>query len=480
MLPIAIRDAREFSVLPKRLNRHGLVTGATGTGKTVTLQVMAERMSRACIPVFAADVKGDLSGVATAGKSSEKFQQRLNLIGVPSHEFSANPCIFWDVFGKQGHPVRTTISEMGPLLLSRLLALNETQAGVLQILFSYADDAGLLLLDLKDLRSMLAHVGEIRKDLTTQYGNVTPASVGAIQRALLMLEEQGGDQFFGEPAFELSDLLQTDSAGHGIINILHAEQLIRSPKVYATLLLWMLSELFEQLPEVGDLEKPKLVFFFDEAHLLFDDAPAALLDKIEQVVRLIRSKGVGVFFVTQHPMDIPEKVLTQLGNRVQHALRAFTPNEQKKLRAAAETFRANPELNLEQAIPELGIGEAIVSFLDEKGSPAPAERVYIMPPFSRIGPLDERERLVTMQSSIVAGVYEKTIDRESAYEMLKQKAEQSAAAVPAEEVRKPKAAGRKPDDVMTAMVKSAARAAASQAGRSLIRGILGGLLGGKK
>ncbi len=480
MLPIAIRDAREFSVLPKRLNRHGLVTGATGTGKTVTLQVMAERMSRAGIPVFAADVKGDLSGVATAGKSSEKFQQRLNLIGVPSHEFSANPCIFWDVFGKQGHPVRTTISEMGPLLLSRLLALNETQAGVLQILFSYADDAGLLLLDLKDLRSMLAHVGEIRKDLTTQYGNVTPASVGAIQRALLMLEEQGGDQFFGEPAFELSDLLQTDSAGHGIINILHAEQLIRSPKVYATLLLWMLSELFEQLPEVGDLEKPKLVFFFDEAHLLFDDAPAALLDKIEQVVRLIRSKGVGVFFVTQHPMDIPEKVLTQLGNRVQHALRAFTPNEQKKLRAAAETFRANPELNLEQAIPELGIGEAIVSFLDEKGSPAPAERVYIMPPFSRIGPLDERERLVTMQSSIVAGVYEKTIDRESAYEMLKQKAEQSAAAVPAEEVRKPKAAGRKPDDVMTAMVKSAARAAASQAGRSLIRGILGGLLGGKK
>ncbi|MCL4305367.1 DUF853 domain-containing protein [bacterium] len=480
MLPIAIRDSREFSVLPKLLNRHGLVTGATGTGKTVTLQVMAERMSRAGIPVFAADVKGDLSGVATAGKSSEKFQQRLNLIGVPSHEFSANPCIFWDVFGKQGHPVRTTISEMGPLLLSRLLALNETQAGVLQILFSYADDAGLLLLDLKDLRSMLAHVGEIRKDLTTQYGNVTPASVGAIQRALLMLEEQGGDQFFGEPAFELSDLLQTDSAGHGIINILHAEQLIRSPKVYATLLLWMLSELFEQLPEVGDLEKPKLVFFFDEAHLLFDDAPAALLDKVEQVVRLIRSKGVGVFFVTQHPMDVPEKVLTQLGNRVQHALRAFTPNEQKKLRAAAETFRANPELNLEQAIPELGIGEAIVSFLDEKGSPAPAERVYIMPPFSRIGPLDERERLVTMQSSIVAGVYEKTIDRESAYEMLKQKAEQSAAAAPAEEIRKPKAAGRKPDDVMTAMVKSAARAAASQAGRSLIRGILGGLFGGKK
>ncbi|MCB9357733.1 MAG: DUF853 family protein [Calditrichaeota bacterium] len=480
MLPIAICKSQEISIVPKRLNRHGLVTGATGTGKTVTLQVLAERMSRAGIPVFAADIKGDLAGVATAGKMSEKFQKRLNLLGVTEHAFSANSCIFWDVFGKQGHPVRTTISEMGPLLISRLLNLNETQAGVLQIIFSYADDEGLLILDLKDLRAMLAHVAEIRKELTTEYGNVSPASVGAIQRALLTLEEQGGDQFFGEPAFELSDLMQTDQNGNGIINVLHAEQLVRSPKVYATFLLWMLSELFEQLPEVGDPDRPKLVFFFDEAHLLFDDAPSALLDKIEQVVRLIRSKGVGVFFVTQHPLDIPEKVLTQLGNRVQHALRAFTPAEQKKLKSAAETFRANPDLDLEKIIPELGIGEAIVSFLDEQGVPAPAERAYILPPFSRIGPLEQQERLVTMQTSIVAGVYEKTIDRESAYEKLKAKAETAAASEPAEEIRKAKPAARKSDDVLTSVVKSAARAAASQAGRSLIRGILGGLLGGKK
>jgi DNA helicase HerA-like ATPase len=480
MLPIAIKDSVEISVLPKRLNRHGLVTGATGTGKTVTLQVMVERMSRAGIPVFAADIKGDLSGVAVAGKSSDKFQQRLDMLGVKEHEFSANSCVFWDVFGKKGHPIRTTISEMGPLLLSRLLNLNETQAGVLQIIFSYADDEGLLLLDLKDLRAMLAHVGEVRKELTTEYGNVSPASIGAIQRALLTLEEQGGDKFFGEPAFDLMDLLQTDANGHGYINILHAEELVRAPKVYATFLLWMLSELFEQLPEVGDPDKPKLVFFFDEAHLLFDEAPPALLDKIEQVVRLIRSKGVGVFFVTQHPMDVPEKVLTQLGNRVQHALRAFTPAEQKKLKAAAETFRANPGLDLEKAIPELGIGEAVVSFLDEKGIPAPAERAYILPPFSRIGPLEDNERLVTMQSSIVAGVYEQAVDRESAYEKLKGKAEQAAASGQAEEVRKSTKSTRQPEDVMTAVMKSAARAAASQAGRSLIRGLLGSLLGKKR
>lgn len=480
MLSIASTNSTEISVLPNRLNRHGLVTGATGTGKTVTLQVLAERMSRAGIPVFAADVKGDLSGVATAGKPSEKFQQRLNMLGIKEHAFSANSCLFWDVFGKKGHPIRTTISEMGPLLLSRLLNLNETQAGVLQIIFSYADDEGLLLLDLKDLRAMLAHVGEIRKELTTEYGNVSPASIGAIQRALLSLEEQGGAQFFGEPAFDLMDLLQTDVNGHGCINILHAEELVRSPKVYATFLLWMLSELFEQLPEVGDPDKPKLVFFFDEAHLLFDDAPAALLDKIEQVVRLIRSKGVGIFFVTQHPLDVPEKVLTQLGNRVQHALRAFTPAEQKKLKAAAETFRSNPGLDLERAIPELGIGEAIVSFLDEKGVPAPAERAYILPPFSRIGPLADNERLVTMQSSMVAGVYEQAVDRESAYEKLKQKAEQAAASEPAEAVRTKKKSTRQTDDMMTAVMKSAARAAASQAGRSLIRGILGGLLGNKR
>lgn len=480
MLSIAIHSGQEISVLPKLLNRHGLVTGATGTGKTVTLQVIAERLSRAGIPVFAADVKGDLAGVAVAGSSSEKFQKRLEQIGVKEHSFSSNSVALWDVFGQKGHPVRTTISEMGPLLLSRLLNLNETQAGVLQIVFSYADDEGMLILDLKDLRAMLGHVADQRKELTTEYGNVSPASIGAIQRALLTLEEQGGDQFFGEPAFELSDLLQTDSNGNGIINILHAEQLVRAPKVYATFLLWMLSELFEQLPEVGDIEKPKLVFFFDEAHLLFEDAPDALLDKIEQVVRLIRSKGIGVFFVTQHPLDIPEKVLSQLGNRVQHALRAFTPNEQKKLKAAADTFRSNPDLDLEKAIPELGIGEAIVSFLDEKGTPKPAERAYVMPPFSRIGPIEANERLAILQSSVVAGVYEKTVDRESAYEMLKGKAEKAAASPPAEEVRKTKTATRQPEDVMTSVMKSAARAAASQAGRSLIRGILGSLLGGKR
>ena len=480
MLPIAYVNGQEISVLPKLLNRHGLVTGATGTGKTVTLQVIAERLSREGIPVFVADVKGDLAGVAVAGQPSEKFQKRLDQLGIKEHAFSANSCVLWDVFGQKGHPVRTTISEMGPLLLSRLLNLNETQAGVLQIVFSYADDQGMLLLDLKDLRAMLGHVADQRKELTTEYGNVSPASIGAIQRALLSLEEQGGDQFFGEPAFELSDLLQTDSNGNGIINILHAEQLVRSPKVYATFLLWMLSELFENLPEVGDVEKPKLVFFFDEAHLLFEDAPDALLDKIEQVVRLIRSKGIGVFFVTQHPLDIPEKVLSQLGNRVQHALRAFTPNEQKKLKAAADTFRANPGLDLEKAIPELGIGEAIVSFLDEKGTPLPAERVFIAPPFSRIGPIEANERLAILQSSIIAGVYEQSVDRESAYEMLKSKAEKAASSPPAEEVRKTRTSTRQPEDVMTAVMKSAARAAASQAGRSLIRGILGGLLGGKR
>ncbi|MBK6766719.1 MAG: DUF853 family protein [bacterium] len=480
-LPIAVAQGKEISVLPKLLNRHGLVTGATGTGKTVTLQVIAEQLSRAGIPVFAADVKGDLAGIAAAGRISEKFQKRLDQLGITEHAFSANSVLLWDVFGQKGHPVRTTISEMGPLLLARLLNLNDTQAGVLQIVFSYADDQGMLLLDLKDLRAMLGHVADQRKELTTEYGNVSPASIGAIQRALLTLEEQGGDQFFGEPAFELGDLLQTDTNGNGVVSVLHAEQLVRAPKVYATFLLWMLSELFENLPEVGDVDKPKLVFFFDEAHLLFEDAPDALLDKIEQVVRLIRSKGVGVFFVTQHPLDIPEKVLSQLGNRVQHALRAFTPNEQKKLKAAADTFRENPGLDLEKAIPELSIGEAIISFLDEKGAPVPAERAFIRPPASRIGPIEANERLAILQGSVVAGVYEKTVDRESAYEMLKAKADHAASSPPAEEARKARTtASRQPDDVMTSVMKSAARAAASQAGRSLIRGLLGGLLGGKR
>jgi DNA helicase HerA-like ATPase len=481
MLPISKNSSSDFGFLPRMMNRHGLVTGATGTGKTVTLQVIAERLSREGVPVFAADVKGDLSGVAASGKLSPKLEERLKLLQISDHQFSGSPVVFWDVLGNSGHPIRTTISEIGPLLLSRLLNLNETQAGVLQIVFSYADDAGMLILDLKDLKAMLAHVAEQRKELTTEYGNISPASVGAIQRALLSLEEQGGDIFFGEPAFELEDLLQTDSSGRGVINILAADKLIQSPKVYATFLLWMLSELFERLPEVGDIEKPKLVFFFDEAHLLFDDAPSALLEKIEQVVRLIRSKGVGVFFVTQHPLDVPEKVLTQLGNRVQHALRAFTPNEQKKLKSAADTFRANPALDLEKVIQELSIGEAVVSFLDEKGAPQEAQRVWILPPYSQIGPLDTSERAKIIETSPVAGVYENVMDRESAYEMLKKKAD-SAPQPPPTTRTSTRSATPKPrgDDVMTAVMKSAARAAASQAGRSLIRGILGGLLGGSK
>lgn len=415
---------KELSIIPKMANRHGLIAGATGTGKTVTLQVLAENFSRIGVPVFMSDVKGDLSGISKPGKEHPKITERVNTIGISDFSFSGNPVTFWDVFGEQGHPIRTTVSEMGPLLLSRLLNLNDTQTGVLSLIFRIADDDGLLLLDIKDLRSILQYAGENASEFTTEYGRISRASVGAIQRKLLNLEDQGGDIFFGEPALNLDDFLQTDENGNGIINILAANKLMGSPRIYATFLLWLLSELFEQLPEAGDPEKPKLVFFFDEAHLLFDNAPDALQEKIEQVARLIRSKGVGVYFVSQNPLDIPDEVLGQLGNRIQHALRAYTPRDQKAVRAAAQTFRTNPELDTETVITELGVGEALISFLDEKGRPNIVEQALIRPPFSQIGPIEIRERKQIIQSSLVYGVYEKTVDRESAYEMLKKRAEQ--------------------------------------------------------
>ncbi len=423
--PILIgKSTHEIQLLPKMANRHGLVAGATGTGKTVTLQRMAEGFSRLGVPVFLADVKGDLSGLSRIGSDANaKVAARIEQLGLKvSFEYSPCPVAFWDVFGEQGHPVRTTISEMGPLLLSRLLELNDTQAGVLQIAFKVADDNGLLLLDLKDLRAMLQHISSIAKELTAEYGNVSAASVGAIQRGLLRLEEQGGDKFFGEPALNLEDFLQVGPKGRGVINILAADRLLQSPQLYSTFLLWMLSELFESLPEVGDVEKPKIVFFFDEAHLLFNDTPKPLLEKIEQVVRLIRSKGVGVYFVTQNPLDVPDTVLAQLGNRVQHALRAFTPRDQKAVAAAAQTFRQNPKLDVEEAITQLGVGEALVSFLDEKGTPTVVERAFVVPPGTLIGPITPEQRKAVIESSTVFGVYEKMIDRESAYEILKGKA----------------------------------------------------------
>ncbi len=409
------------ALLPQMTNRHGLITGATGTGKTVTLQSMAERLSYAGVPVFMADVKGDLSGMGAAGTPSEKLLKRIAELGLEGFTPYANSVAFWDVFGQGGIPVRATISDMGPLLLARLLNLNETQAGVLQLVFKIADDQGLMLLDLKDLRAMVQHVGDNAKEFTTEYGNVAAASIGAIQRGLLTLEEQGGDVFFGEPMLDINDLMKVDENGRGIINIFAADKLIHSPALYSTFLLWMLAELFEQLPEAGDLDKPKLVFFFDEAHLLFNDAPAALTDKVEQVVRLIRSKGVGVYFVTQNPLDVPEKILGQLGNRVQHALRAFTPRDQKAVQAAAETMRANPKFDAATAITELGVGEALVSFLDEKGRPNIVERALIFPPASRLGPLTDAERQGVIQASPLLATYGQTVDRESAYEVLKGK-----------------------------------------------------------
>ena len=504
-LVIARHATTELALLPALANRHGLITGATGTGKTITLQVLAERFSAIGVPVFMADVKGDLSGLAAAGVASPKLAARLESLGVADWAPATFPAAFWDVFGAAGHPVRATVSDMGPILLARLLNLNDTQAGVLQLVFKIADDNGLLLLDLKDLRAMVQHVGEHAKEYTTEYGNVSAASIGAIQRGLLTLGEQGGEVFFGEPMLDIADLMQTDN-GKGIINVLAADRLMASPRLYATFLLWLLSELFEHLPEVGDMEKPRLVFFFDEAHLLFNEAPPALLEKIEQVVRLIRSKGVGIYFVTQNPLDIPDTVLGQLGNRVQHALRAFTPRDQKAVKTAADTLRANPAFDAAAAITELGVGEALVSFLDEKGRPCIVERAFVLPPASRIGPLSAEERQAVITSSLVYGVYEKTEDRESAYEKLRGAPAATPSSPAPAEAQAPTAGGgwldgvggalggmfgggagttrrgtaRGGDSVLEAAAKSAARAIGSQVGREIIRGVLGSILGGSR
>ncbi|MBM3372765.1 MAG: DUF853 family protein [Betaproteobacteria bacterium] len=491
------KSEHELLLLPGLANRHGLIAGATGTGKTVTLQRIAESLSKIGVPVFMADVKGDLAGLSQKGESRPKIEERIKQLGITDFAYESCPVTFWDVFGVQGHPVRATISEMGPLLLARLLNLNDTQQGVLTLVFKIADDNGLLLLDLKDLRAMLQHVGDNAKQFTTQYGNISAASIGAIQRGLLEVEQQGGDRFFAEPALNIQDLMQTDARGRGVINILAADKLMHSPKLYATFLLWMLSELFEQLPEVGDPDKPKLVFFFDEAHLLFSDAPQALLEKIEQVVRLIRSKGVGVFFVTQNPLDIPETVLGQLGNRVQHALRAFTPRDQKAVKSAATTLRANPKINVETAITELGVGEALVSLLDEKGRPCVVERAFVLPPGSRLGPVTPEERAATMKNSLVAGIYEKTEDRESAYEKLANRVQEQAAQSAAGAAAPASGGGMlgalgdllggstgprggRREGVVEMAAKSAARAIGSQVGREIIRGVLGSILGGGK
>jgi DNA helicase HerA-like ATPase len=493
---VAKSAATEVFLLPGLANRHGLITGATGTGKTVSLQTLAEQFSRIGVPVFLADVKGDLSGLAAAGGNNAKVAERAAQLQIELR-YEGAPVVFWDAFGTRGHPVRGTVSDLGPLLLARLLELNETQTGVLNLTFKIADDAGLLLLDLKDLRAMLQYVGEHASEFTTEYGNVSAASIGAIQRGLLVLEGQGGEQFFGEPMLNIDDLLQT-LGGKGVVNILAADRLVNSPRLYGTLLLWLLSELFEQLPEVGDPEKPRLVFFFDEAHLLFDDAPKALLEKIEQVVRLIRSKGVGVYFVTQNPLDVPESVLGQLGNRVQHALRAFTPRDQKAVRSAAETMRPNPAFKIESAITELGVGEALVSLLDEKGRPGITERALIVPPGSQLGPIDDATRARLIASSPLAGFYEKAVDRESAYERLRARAD--AEARPADGAiarggastpqggmmndilfgRRGPRGGRQTQGLIEAMAKSAARTVGTQAGRALIRGVLGSLLGGRR
>jgi len=498
-LPVAKSKTAELQLLPALANRHGLIAGATGTGKTVTLQTLAQGFSRIGVPVFMADVKGDLSGLAQPGAMSPKLKERLELLKLKDFAFAACPAVFWDVFGERGHPARATVTGVGPLLLGRMLGLNETQQGVLTLVFKIADDSGLLLLDMKDLRAMLQHVGENAKDFTTEYGNVSTASIGAIQRGLLELEHQGGDKLFGEPALNIDDLMQVDR-GQGVVNILAGEKLMGGPKLYSTFLLWLLSELFEHLPEVGDPDKPKLVFFFDEAHLLFNEAPKALLEKIEQVVRLIRSKGVGVYFVTQNPLDIPDSVLGQLGNRVQHALRAFTPRDQKAVKAAAQTMRANPKLNVETAITELSVGEALISLLDEKGRPNIVERGFVVPPASRIGPLSDAERAAAIKASPIYGHYEKLIDRESAYEKLKGRtaARQEAApagaggSAPAGQeggvmdtlggvlMGKTGPRGGHRDGLIEAMAKGAARTIGSQIGREVVRGVLGSILGGGK
>jgi len=500
---IAKHDKTECFLLPALANRHGLITGATGTGKTITLQTLAENFSKLGVPVFMADVKGDLTGITQAGKLGDKLAAVLKERGLEPPEPAACPATLWDVFGEQGHPVRATVSDMGPLLLARMLALNETQSGVLNLVFKIADDNGLLLLDMRDLRAMLQHVGDNASQFTTEYGNVSAASIGAVQRGLLQISEQGGDKFFGEPMLNISDFMQTVD-GRGVVNVLSADKLMNAPRLYATFLLWMLSELFEQLPEVGDLEKPKLVFFFDEAHLLFKDAPAALVERIELVVRLVRSKGVGVYFVTQNPLDIPDTVLAQLGNRVQHALRAFTPRDQKAVKAAASTMRAKPGLDIETAITELAVGEALVSMLDEKGRPSITERVFVLPPGSQIGPIAPEQRKALLARSLVAGVYEKAVDRESAYEKLKGRADAPASPTSSAEGKPipgatPDAAGGgmfggwsdvlfgktgprggQHDGLVQTLGKSAARTIGSTVGREIIRGVLGSLLGGGK
>jgi DNA helicase HerA-like ATPase len=508
--PILVARHGDISceLLPALANRHGLITGATGTGKTITLQTLAENFSRLGVPVFMADVKGDLTGISQTGSIPPKMAAVLQERGIEPPAPMACPCTLWDVFADglpkaQGHPVRATVSDMGPLLLARMLGLNDTQAGVLSLVFKIADDSGMLLLDLKDLRAMLQHVGDNAAQYKTEYGNVSAASIGAIQRGLLQIGEQGGDRFFGEPMLDITDFMQTQD-GKGVINILAADQLMNAPRLYATFLLWLLSELFEQLPEVGDLERPKLVFFFDEAHLLFKDAPAALVERIELVVRLVRSKGVGVYFVTQNPLDIPDTVLAQLGNRVQHALRAFTPRDQKAVKSAASTMRANPGLDIETAITELAVGEALVSFLDAKGRPSVTERVYVLPPGSQIGPISPEQRAALIQGSLVAGAYEAAQDRESAYEKLKGRAAASGDAAAAMQAGGTKAAaaasedggmmgelkdmlfgstgprGGKREGLVEKAASSAIRSMGSAVGREIFRGVLGGLLGGSK
>lgn len=503
------RDPSQEIVLHSEFaNRHGLIAGATGTGKTVTLKVLAENFSRIGVPVFLADAKGDVSSIAKAGRSNPKFEQRLQLLGLDQIPFAASPTVFWDVFGQHGHPIRTTISEIGPLLLAQMLNLNDTQEGVLSAVFRIADDQGLLLIDFKDLKAMLSYVSDNAADLKAEYGNLSPASIGAIQRNLLALGDQGAEQFFGEPSLNILDFIQTDAQGHGYINLLAADQLMNSPKLYATFLLWMLSELFEQLPEVGDADKPKLVFFFDEAHLLFDNASPALQQKIEQVVRLIRSKGVGIYFITQNPLDLPESVLGQLGNRVQHALRAFTPKDQKAVKTAADTFRANPDFKVDQAITELAVGEALISCLDEQGTPQIVQRGWVMPTYSSFSPLSDEERQALMAQSLVAGVYEKMVDRDSAYEMLQQKVsdrleQEQAQAEAAQQAKQQEALAKQQakeqerlareqqkadekaqrdrdkltQDVLGTFAKSAARTLGGPTGQKLVRGLLGSLFG---
>jgi hypothetical protein len=463
-------------------NRHGLIAGATGTGKTVSLRVMAEDFSSIGVPVFMADVKGDLATISQPGGDNPKIAERIKDLGLTEFKFEGYPVVSWDVFGEKGHPLRATVSEMGPLLLSRVLSLNETQAGVLNAIFKIADDNGLLLLDLKDLRSMLQFAGDNASKFKTEYGNISTASIGAIQRNLLVLEGQGGDKFFGEPALDINDLMQTDAKGRGVVNIMTADRLMQSPNLYATFLLWLLAELFENLPEVGDLPKPKMVFFFDEAHLLFEDVPKALEDKIEQVVRLIRSKGVGVYFVTQNPIDIPDTILGQLGNRVQHALRAFSPKEQKAVKVAAETFRANPKLDTTKAILELAVGEALISVQDEKGAPTVVEKAWVLPPHSRLGTLTPEEAAKLIKGSVLYGHYEKMVDRESAYEKLKAKATkvQQEEEVAAAETKKKKEPQSETEKMIGAAAKSAAHAIGSQLGRQIMRGVLGSLFGKKR